>query len=186
MSRPVAPAPTAPKAEWREWATATRQGCPDQSAEVVAHLHAFLQARGVRRVLAYHALPGEPDVGALAADFELLTTRTRYRPQRHLTLHPWHTATERSKAGYLQPPADAPRAELTSVDAALLPGLAYDLRGVRLGYGGGFYDRLLPGFGGLKVGVVWSALLLPALPSEAHDIRADWLATQLGVQRAAP
>ena len=175
------PPSAAPKAEWRAWASALRREQPDGSGALVAHLRKFLHAQGARRVLAYHALPGEPDVAALQADFELLTTRTRFRPERHLTLHPYAAATELSRAGYLQPPASAPQVELATVDAVLLPGLAYDERGTRLGYGGGFYDRLLPGYAGLKVGVVWAALLVPELPGEAHDIRADWVATETGL-----
>ncbi|GAA5501257.1 hypothetical protein Dxin01_00989 [Deinococcus xinjiangensis] len=175
------PAPSAPKAEWRAWAFATRPSAAADSQAVTAHLRDFLQAQGARRVLAYRAMSGEPDLAGLQYDFELLTTRTRYQPERHLTLHPWDTATEQSKFGYWQPPAAAPRVALDTVDAVLLPALAYDLRGVRLGYGGGFYDRLLPNFAGLKVGVVWSPLLVPRLPSEAHDVRVDWVATELGL-----
>ncbi|MFC4637587.1 5-formyltetrahydrofolate cyclo-ligase [Deinococcus hohokamensis] len=179
------PSPHAPKAEWRAWARETRAGVPDGSGPLCRALSTFLQAQGVRRVLAYRALPGEPDVSALAGEFELLTSRARFRPEPHLTLHPWATATELSRFGALQPPADAPRVALETVDAALLPALAFDRRGVRLGYGGGFYDRLLPGFGGLIVGVVWSALVVPALPSEPHDVLADVLATETGVRPAA-
>lgn len=174
----------APKPEWREWAFAVRREQPDASPAVVAQLRDFLHAQGARRVLAYHALPGEPDVSELRGDFELLTTRTRFKPERHLTLHPYASATEVSRAGYLQPPATAPQLPLGSVDAVLLPGLAYDGSGTRLGYGGGFYDRLLPGYAGLLVGVVWSALLLPELPGEAHDVRVGWLATERGVSAA--
>lgn len=172
----------APKPEWREWAFAVRREQPDASPAVATQLRDFLHAQGARRVLAYHALPGEPDVSALQSDFELLTTRTRFKPERHLTLHPYASATEVSRAGYLQPPATAPQLPLGSVDAVLLPGLAYDGSGTRLGYGGGFYDRLLPGYAGLLVGVVWSALLLPELPGEAHDVRVGWVATEQGVQ----
>lgn len=175
------PAPGAPKSEWRAWATAQRAQQPDASAQVVAHLGAFLRQQGAVRVLAYHALPGEPDVSGLDGPFELYTTRTRFRPQPHLTLHPWHTATETSRAGYLQPPRDAPQVALEDMHAVLLPGLAFDRRGVRLGYGGGFYDRLLPGYAGLSVGVVWAPLLVPGLPSEPHDCRAGWVATEAGV-----
>lgn len=171
------------KQEWREWAFNTRQALPDRSKDVTRHLRPFLHEHGVRRVLAYRALPGEPDVSALDGEFELFTTRTRYRPDRHLTIHPWHTATEHSKFGYLQPPAHAPTASLSSMDAVLLPGLAFDTQGMRLGYGGGFYDRLLPGYAGLTVGVVWAALLLPELPSETHDCAVGWLATEKGFQK---
>lgn len=181
---PPAPSAAAAKPEWRAWAFARRRTLPDESEAVTEHLRVFLAAQGARRVLAYHALPGEPDVSALRHDFELLTTRTRYKPERHLTLHPWESATEQSRFGYLQPPADAPQFALGAVDAVLLPGLAYDRRGVRLGYGGGFYDRLLPGYAGLIVGVVWEDLLVPELPSERHDCRAGWLATERGVGAA--
>lgn len=181
LPHPPPPAVTAPKDTWRAWARQTRAPLPDVSAAVVAHLRSFLAGRGVRRVLAYRAMPGEPDVSALDTGFELLTTRTRYRPERHLTLHPWDTATEQSAFGMLQPPATAPRVPLASVDAVLLPALAFDHTGVRLGYGGGFYDRLLPGYAGLIVGVCPSALLVPALPTEPHDVRASHLATETGV-----
>lgn len=133
-------------------------------------------------MLAYRALPGEPDISGLAAQFELLTTRARWKPHPHLTLHAWHTATELSRFGALEPPASAPKVPLETVDAVLLPALAFDQKGVRLGYGGGFYDRLLPGFTGLTVGVVWADLIVPELPTEAHDMRVRWLASEAGLQ----
>lgn len=171
------------KGRWRAWARAERGQLPDHSAATVAQLAAFLQGVGARRVLAYRALPGEIDVSALAHAFELLAPRARFRPTPRLTLHAWDTATELSRFGALQPPADAPEVPLTGVDAALLPGLAFDARGVRLGYGGGFYDRLLPAFQGLTVGVTTDALIVPALPAEDHDCPVVWLATESGVRR---
>lgn len=179
------PAPGAPKAEWREWARQTRAALrpqPVEEAALVGALRGLLLEKGARRVLAYRALPGEPDVSALAGEFELLTPRARFRPQRRLTLHPWASATERSPFGVLQPPADAPERPLHEVDAVLLPGLAFDRAGLRLGYGGGFYDRLLPGFGGLVIGVVWSPLWVARLPGDPHDCRAGWVATERGVE----
>ncbi|WP_104991247.1 5-formyltetrahydrofolate cyclo-ligase [Deinococcus sp. NW-56] len=176
----------APKPTWRAWAREVRAGQPNRSAELCTHLAAFLHARGARRVLAYYALPGEPDVGTLVAEFELLTTRARFRPTPHLTLHPWETATEVSRFGVRQPPAGVPRVGLETVDAVLLPGLAFDHFGVRLGYGGGFYDRLLPDFSGLTVGVVWEALVVDELPSETHDLRVGFLATESGISPTQP
>lgn len=173
----------ADKAGWRAWARGQRQQLPDHSAAIRAHLHTFLHGAGARRVLAYRALPGEPDVSALAEAFELLAPRARFRPTPRLTLHPWDSATEASRFGALQPPADAPEVSLDTVDAVLLPGLAFDARGVRLGYGGGFYDRLLPAFPGLTVGVIPRALIVSGLPAEDHDCPVAWLATEDGVRR---
>lgn len=171
------------KGQWRAWARQHRQQLPDHSAAISAHLSQFLQDAGVQRVLAYRALPGEPDVAALAHDFELLAPRARFRPTPRLTLHPWATATEPSRFGALQPPADAPEVSLDTVDAVLLPGLAFDAWGIRLGYGGGFYDRLLPAFHGLTVGVIADALIVPELPAEDHDCPVAWLATESGIRR---
>ncbi|MFK7601389.1 5-formyltetrahydrofolate cyclo-ligase [Deinococcus sp. SM5_A1] len=171
------------KGQWRTWAREHRATQPDHSVLVTAHLITFLREAGARRVLAYRALPGEPDVSALAHDFELLAPRARFRPTPRLTLHPWNTATEMSRFGALQPPADAPEVPLSDVDAVLLPGLAFDVRGVRLGYGGGFYDRLLPDFVGLTVGVIQGELVVPRLPADLHDCPVKWLATQDGMKR---
>ena len=66
----------------------------------------------------------------------------------------------------------------------LLPGLAFDETGTRLGYGGGFYDRLLQGWDILSIGVTSRAALLPrsALPREAHDQSVGYVVTEQGVQ----
>ena len=174
--------PCTPKSEWRAWARAARAELPDVSELITATLRDLLTTLGARRVLAYRALSGEPDVSALERDFELLAPRARFRPEPRLTLHPWHTATEVSRFGALQPPQDAPQVPLGTVDAILLPGLAFDHAGVRLGYGGGFYDRLLPAFRGVTVGVIQAALLVPELPRDPHDCPAQWLVTERGAQ----
>lgn len=174
--------PRTPKSEWRAWARAARAELPDVSEPITATLRDLLTTLGARRVLAYRALSGEPDVSALERDFELLAPRARFRPEPRLTLHAWHTATEVSRFGALQPPQDAPQVPLGTVDAILLPGLAFDHAGVRLGYGGGFYDRLLPAFRGVTVGVIQAALLVPELPRDPHDCSAQWLVTERGAQ----
>lgn len=169
------------KAAWRAWARARRAGLPDLSPTVCGHLAGFLRARGIERVLAYRALPSEVSLDALAADFELFTTRASWKPERRLTLHAWHSATEPSRFGALEPPKDAPQVERERIQAVLLPGLAFDRSGLRLGYGGGFYDRLLAHWPVLTVGVIPSALVVDALPGEPHDVRVRYLATEAGI-----
>ena len=170
------------KQRLRAWARARCAELPDVSPAVTAHLARWLRERGVRRVLAYRALPGEPNLEALAGEFELLTTRTVWRPEPRLTLHAWEHATQVSKLGVLEPPPGTPEIPLERVEAVLVPGLAFDERGGRLGYGGGFYDRLLPLLGVPKIGVVPAALIVAELPHEAHDARVDLLATETGVR----
>ncbi|HYE32738.1 MAG TPA: 5-formyltetrahydrofolate cyclo-ligase [Methylomirabilota bacterium] len=63
------------------------------------------------------------------------------------------------------------------VDLALVPGLAFDWAGGRLGRGRGFYDRILAQVAGVKCGVAFEEQIEPELPIEAHDALLDYLLT---------
>ena len=72
-----------------------------------------------------------------------------------------------------------------SLQSVLIPGLAFDKKGNRLGRGKGFYDRALQNFKGTKIGVAFSQqLLTEELPAEPHDVRMDVIITELGVHFA--
>ncbi|MDB5487739.1 MAG: 5-formyltetrahydrofolate cyclo-ligase [Reyranella sp.] len=80
--------------------------------------------------------------------------------------------------GTLQPPA---RCEILEPDALLVPLLACDGEGWRLGYGGGFYDRTLDDLRKRRqvtaIGVGFDLQLVPEVPHGADDQRLDWLLT---------
>lgn len=88
-------------------------------------------------------------------------------------------------------PSKSPLIEGTDkVDIVLVPGLAYSEDGGRLGYGGGYYDRLYAEFGNngnrqaLWIGFAYGAQLVKdILPMEPHDLRLDLLATDEGIIR---
>lgn len=60
----------------------------------------------------------------------------------------------------------------------LIPGLAFDKKGVRLGRGKGFYDRYLEHFKGQKIGVAWECQLLASVPSDVFDQQMDYVVTE--------
>lgn len=72
--------------------------------------------------------------------------------------------------GIMEPPAAAPVVEAGDVDLALVPGIAFDAAGNRLGQGGGFYDRLLPAVSGSTWGVCHDVQVLESVPATAHDV----------------
>ena len=82
-------------------------------------------------------------------------------------------------------PAIHPAVSIDSVDAALIPGLAWDRAGGRLGRGGGFYDRLLGtlGWRGFRCGIFFTAQEVPSVPAEPWDIALDAVVTDSGVWR---
>lgn len=77
------------------------------------------------------------------------------------------------------PPAEAPE---VLPDVLLVPLLAFDRRGFRLGYGGGFYDRTLEKLRGLKkvtaIGIAYAGQEVEAVPRDAFDQRLDWIMTE--------
>lgn len=71
------------------------------------------------------------------------------------------------------------------IDLVLVPAVAYDRRGYRVGYGGGFYDRFLVGRGAAsrKVGLAYARQVVDQLPTEDHDVPVDLVVTEVGVVR---
>lgn len=76
---------------------------------------------------------------------------------------------------------------LNEVEFALLPGVAFTRRGARLGYGGGFYDKLLARFVAHPplVAAAYGRQVVADLPQEPTDIPVDWLVTEQETLRCA-
>ncbi len=68
--------------------------------------------------------------------------------------------------------------DVKAIDLAVVPGMAFDLSGNRLGRGGGFYDRLLPQMRATKVGLAFAFQVTESLPAEDHDAPVDFIATE--------
>lgn len=84
---------------------------------------------------------------------------------------------ERKQFGVREPDQSAPKVPLNRLDLLLVPGVAFDWSGRRLGRGKGFYDRLLAGVTGMKCGVAWDQQMVRELPAEPHDITMDLMLT---------
>jgi len=100
---------------------------------------------------------------------------------------------EELTAGYVNIPEPAVLTEermvdINNVDAVIIPGAGFDAEGNRIGYGGGYYDRLLSSLT-RHVPVVAPAYeeqIVESVPAEPHDIRADMIVTDRRVIRCAP
>lgn len=69
---------------------------------------------------------------------------------------------------------------------ALVPGLVFTPEGDRIGFGGGYYDRFLATFSGMKVGLAYDMQIVPSIPLEAHDVPMDAVVTEAAVYRRSP
>lgn len=77
-------------------------------------------------------------------------------------------------------PADTPRVPDINIDAVLFPGLAYDRSGGRLGYGGGWYDKVAADLhqDAQLIGIGFDCQLIGEVPHETHDVRVDLVVTE--------
>ena len=97
------------------------------------------------------------------------------RPDSALIPHPY---------GMLEPGEDCPLVGKDAIGLVLVPGLAFDPSGGRLGQGGGFYDRWLADYAGCTAALCRTALLLPQVPRAPHDRGVELVLTEHGLYRA--
>lgn len=160
---------------------------------LAAHAAADPALRGARHLAAYLAMGGEPPTGALIADrlavgATVLVPLTRDDGGLDWVVHDPASTLRRSAIGVPEP-IDRPRVEgLTTTELVLVPALAVDHHGHRLGRGAGYYDRALASFRDQSrrptiCAVVFASELLPAVPVEPHDVPVDLVLTEAGVFR---
>lgn len=81
------------------------------------------------------------------------------------------------KFGILEPRPTTAAVTLNRLDLVLVPGIAFDIRGGRLGRGQGYYDRLLAAVNGLKCGVAFDEQIVDAVPVGPMDVRLNCILT---------
>ncbi|HEU5102505.1 MAG TPA: 5-formyltetrahydrofolate cyclo-ligase [Roseiflexaceae bacterium] len=151
--------------------------------ERVIALPSYLAARAIH---CYLPMRSEVDTRPLVADALARGKRVAVPivvPKASQLSHAW---LESLSADVLAPgvfgtfsPRDARPASVGDWDLTIVPLLAFDRRGYRLGYGKGYYDRLLAAGTTPTIGVGFAAQEIAALPDEAHDVALDWVATEL-------
>ena len=65
----------------------------------------------------------------------------------------------------------------------VVPGLAFDRRGHRIGWGGGYYDRFLAQVQAVKIGLCYNALVLDCIPGEPHDVPVDMVVAETAIHQ---
>ncbi|MCY3668725.1 MAG: 5-formyltetrahydrofolate cyclo-ligase [Gemmatimonadetes bacterium] len=67
------------------------------------------------------------------------------------------------------------------IDLVVVPGLAFDRCGQRIGWGGGYYDRFLAQVQAVKIGLCYDALVLDCIPGEPHDVPVDLVVAETAI-----
>lgn len=152
----------------------------DRLCEQLQSFPLYLEAK---TILAYFSFRQEPDLSLL---FNLNSQQRWAFPRcvgKSLLWHLWQPGEQLilGKFGILEPLPTAPTISAKNVDLILVPAVACDRQGYRLGYGGGFYDRMLstPDWHNVAtVGITFEFAYLTRLPVESWDIRLQHICTE--------
>lgn len=159
----------------------------DAMAKLLLTLPEFQRAQVIS---AYLPLKFEVDpslaIAQARAEGKVVTMPRVVPKARELALHVHMPGDELLESSFAvpEPLETAPLVALDTVDVVLVPGLGFDLRGHRLGYGQGFYDRLLPRLTrAVRVGVAFELSMLVEVPASSHDVPVDVIVTDKRVIR---
>ena len=134
-------------------------------------------------ILGYYPINSEPDIRP-ALEAALQQGKTLCLPRcdpakSEMTFHPVKDlANLKPGAHNIPEPPNNYALRITHYELCLVPGLAFDQTGCRLGYGKGYYDRFLSRFGGHSIGVCYGAMVQAALPRGAHDMAVEQIVTE--------
>ncbi len=158
----------------------------EASAALCRRLGELPTWREARCLLVFLPMAGEPDIeaaatAAAAGGRRICVPRVDWSRRR---MHPvaiggFDEAVADPEHPRLRCPPPGPAVDPAEIDLVLVPGLAFDAAGGRLGRGGGFYDRFLPTLppATVRVGVAFDAQILPEVPTDGRDVRMSFVVT---------
>lgn len=150
----------------------------EQSLPVIQRLLAHPRLREARIVMLYHSLPDEVFTHTLA-DSLLLGGKTILLPrvtgESAMELRHYTGPCDLAPGAYgIMEPSGTPFADYAAIDLAIVPGVAFDAAGCRLGRGKGYYDRMLPLLThAYKIGICFPFQMTDDIPTDSHDIKMD-------------
>lgn len=154
------------------------------SSKICARLRALPAWKNARSVLLFAPMPTEPDIWPLLAE-ALAAGKIAALPRFHAATRTYTAARVQDLRtdivsghfGIREPSAACSEIPLNRFKLLLVPGVAFDWRGHRLGRGRGYYDRLLGEAHGIKCGIAFEEQMADAVPVGPADMRMDFIVT---------
>ena len=154
-----------------------------ESSALLAALQSESHFANARTLLLYSALPDEVQInplfdGLIAQGKTILLPRVVSDTDMELRLYTGADSLQPGAFGIMEPTGPL-HTDYAAIDVAVIPGMAFDADGHRLGRGKGYYDRFLPLIPrAYKIGLCFPWQLVDEVPSDAHDIMMDGVISQ--------
>lgn len=147
--------------------------------EVFARLEKTAAFMMAENILMYHSLPDELSTIKFLKKWH---DRKRFFLPRvngvNLDILPYEETRLELGSFHIEEPTGEDVADVEDIELMIVPAVAFDRKGNRLGRGKGFYDRLLATSRATKIGVGYEFQLFDSIPSEPHDVAMDMVITQ--------
>lgn len=147
--------------------------------EVFARLENTAAFMLAEKILMYHSLPDELPTRRFLAKWK--ERKHFYLPRVNgvnLDILPYDESKLELGSFHIEEPSGNDTVDAADIEMVVVPAVAYDARGNRLGRGKSFYDRFLASTPAVKVGVGYDFQLLDEIPAEPHDVPMDIVITQ--------
>lgn len=148
-----------------------KAGAADRVFEHLERTAAFIVAE---KILMYHSLPDELSTHAFLRKWG--NKKKFYLPRVNgvnLDILPYDESRLELGAFHIEEPTGSDTVNADEIELIVVPGVAYDRKGHRLGRGKGFYDRLLAESKATKIGIAYEFQIVDEIPTEPHDISMD-------------
>ena len=160
---------------------AERRSAAERVFQLVEQTAAFMLAD---RILMYHSLPDELSTREFIDRWH---TRKRFYLPRvngvNLDILPYDRSRLHLGAFNIEEPGGDDKANISDIELIIVPGMAYDRRGNRIGRGKGYYDRLLHEARATTIGVAYDCQLCDDIEPDDFDIPVHYVITEKGVIR---
>ncbi len=156
------------------------------SLQLCARLRQQAVWKSTNLILLFAPMSSEPDIWPLLEE-ALLACKSVALPRFSSATKTYLAARIQSpehdlrsgQFGIQEPTEACAEFPLSRLDLVLVPGVAFDLQGHRLGRGKGYYDRLLADVRGVKCGVAFDEQMVDAVPAGPHDVQVDCIVTPM-------
>lgn len=153
------------------------------SAEICTRIQSLDAFEKAEMIGIYLALPGEVQLDALIDHCRKLNKKICVpvydRYEKVCVMAEWHANTELVAGQWdVLEPSEHRLVADNEIDLMLVPGVAFDTNGERLGRGGGYYDRMLEKSRAYHVGVAFQFQVVDALTTEEHDMPMNLVVTE--------
>ncbi len=153
------------------------------SASIFEQLEKTAQFLMATRILMYHALPDEVDTRAFLDKWA--SRKSFFLPRVNgvnLDILPYDRTRLELGSFHIEEPTGDDLVDPATLELIIVPAVAYDRKGNRLGRGKGYYDRLLTTTRAAKIGVAYEFQMVDeGIPAEQHDVPVDIVITDKGL-----